>query len=235
MKAMIFAAGLGTRLKPLTYSKPKALVELNGKPLLQHNIKNLIKLGVKDIIINIHHFPKMIIDFLAANNNFGINIKISDERKLLLDTGGGLKKASDFFMDGNPFLLFNSDIICDTNLKAVYNLHIKSKTVATLLVRERESSRYLLFDDLNNLCGWENVKTGEKIITRQSSNLKRFSFSGIQIINPQIFKYFPVENKFSIINFYLQVSKKENITYFNHTKDSWFDVGSEEKLREAEK
>jgi len=176
----------------------------------------------------------MIIDFLAANNNFGINIKISDERKLLLDTGGGLKKASDFFMDGNPFLLFNSDIICDTNLKAVYNLHVKSKTIATLLVRKRKSSRYLLFDDLNNLCGWENVKTGEKIITRQSSNLKRFSFSGVHIINPKIFKYFPVEDKFSIIDFYLQVSKKENIKYFNHTRDSWFDVGSEEKLREAE-
>jgi len=235
MKAMIFAAGLGTRLKPLTNSKPKALVELNGKPLLQHNIESLIKTGVTDIIVNVHHFHRMIIDFIATNNNFGIKIKISDEREKLLDTGGGLKKASWFFDDGKPFILHNADIICNTNLIDIYNIHLRSNAIVTLLVRERESSRYLLFDEFNHLSGWENVKTGKKIISRQFSELQKLAFSGIHIINPEIFKYFPAGDKFSIIDFYLQISKKENIVGFDHSDDTWFDVGSEKKLNEARK
>lgn len=234
MKAMIFAAGLGTRLRPFTNSKPKALVELNGKPLLQHNIEYLIKFGVKDIIVNVHHFSEMIIDFLASKNNFGINIQISDESKKLLDTGGGLKKTAHFFDDGKPFILYNTDIICNTNINVVYNTHLQSKAIATLFVRERESSRYLLFDNSNKLCGWENVKTDEKIISRKFSEFHRLAFSGVHIIDPNIFKYFPDVDKFSIIDFYLQVSKEENIIGFNHNKDFWFDVGSAEKLNEAE-
>lgn len=235
MKAMIFAAGLGTRLRPLTNSKPKALVELNGKPLLQHNIEYLISFGVKDIIVNVHHFHEMIIDFLKVNNNFGVNIQISDESKKLLDTGGGLKKAAWFFDNGKPFILYNTDIISDTNINNVYNIHLQSKAIATLFVRERESSRYLLFDNSNKLCGWENVKTDEKIISRKSSELHRLAFSGIHIINPKIFGYFPDDDKFSIIDFYLHVSEKENVVGFDRSDDTWFDVGSEKKLNEAEK
>jgi len=188
MKAMIFAAGLGTRLRPLTNSRPKALVELNGKPLLQHNIEYLMSFGVKDIIINIHHHSGMIIDFLALKSNFDINIQTSDESEKLLDTGGGLKKAAHFFDDGKPFVLYNTDIICNTNIIDVYNTHLQSKAIATLFVRERESSRYLLFDNSNKLCGWENVKASEKIITKKSPDLQQFAFSGIHIIYPKIFK-----------------------------------------------
>lgn len=235
MKAMIFAAGLGTRLKPLTNSIPKALVEFNGKTLLQYNIENLIRFGVTDIIINVHHFSQMVINFVAAKNNFGINIQISDERDGLLNTGGGLKKASWFFDDDDPFILFNVDIICNTDLTYIYNSHKESKAIATLLVTERKSSRYLLFSSSNNLCGWENVKTGEKIISRQLSKFQKFAFGGIHIVDPKIFKYFPEEEEFSIIDFYLKVSEKENISCFNHSEDIWFDVGTIEKLNEAER
>ncbi|MGB1243748.1 MAG: sugar phosphate nucleotidyltransferase, partial [Chitinophagales bacterium] len=162
MKAMIFAAGLGTRLRPLTNDKPKALVEVNGKPLLEIVILQLKRYGFRDIVVNVHYFAKQIIRFLEAKNNFGIHIQISDESDLLLETGGGLQKAKHFLCsDDEPFLVHNVDILSDINLKALYQSHLEGSPLATLVVRNRKTSRYLLFDETNRLCGWKNVKTGE--------------------------------------------------------------------------
>ena len=157
---MIFAAGLGTRLKPLTDRIPKALVPVNGIPMLQHVILKLKQAGFTEIVINIHHFGEQIIDFLQAHQNFGITIHISDEREELLDTGGGIKKAIPFFSGNEPFLVHNVDILSDTDLKALYDYHQQSTNDATLLVSQRETSRYLLFDKDNaRLCGWINKQT----------------------------------------------------------------------------
>lgn len=161
MKAMIFAAGLGTRLRPLTNDRPKALVEVGGKPMLEHVITRMIDAGFEDITVNIHHFGQKIIDFLDAKNNFGINIHISDERDLLLDTGGGILKAKKF-LDGNePFLVHNADILTSLDLKAFYDWHCKdTDTVASLLVKHRDTARYLLFDHNDKLKGWINKNRG---------------------------------------------------------------------------
>ena len=147
MKAMIFAAGLGTRLKPLTDSTPKALVAVAGKPLLEHVINKLKKAGFDEILINVHHFPDQIIDFVKEHHNFGIRIEFSDERHCLLDTGGGIRKASEFFNDGQPFLVHNVDILSNVDLEALYQFHLNEMPLATLVVSERETSRYLLFDN----------------------------------------------------------------------------------------
>ena len=154
---MIFAAGLGTRLKPLTDDRPKAMVEVNGKPLIQHIIEKLTANGFDEIIVNVHHFAEQIIDFLHENNNFGIRIEISDERGMLLETGGGIKKAAHFFDDGKPFLVHNVDIFSNADLRELYNHHIESSSAATLLVSDRKSSRNLLFNDDMRLCGWQNT------------------------------------------------------------------------------
>src|SRR5664280_1226211 len=161
MKAMIFAAGLGTRLKPVTDNLPKALVPIAGKPLLEHVILKLKSAGFDEIIVNIHHFPDQIIDFLKANNNFSIRIEVSDERNLLLDTGGGIRRAAWFFDDEKPFLVHNVDILSNVDLKELYQQHLRSNSLATLVVSKRDTFRYLLFNDDNRLCGWINEKTGE--------------------------------------------------------------------------
>ena len=161
MKAMIFAAGMGTRLKPLTDTMPKALVPINGKPMLEHIILKLKNSGFTQIVINIHHLGQQIIDFLAENNNFGIDIIISDERDYLMDTGGGIKKAKSFFTGKEPFLIHNVDIISNVDLKKLYEKHLETNPLATLLVSKRETSRYLLFNKENKLCGWRNLETGE--------------------------------------------------------------------------
>ena len=161
MKAMIFAAGLGTRLKPLTDNTPKALLPIRGKPMLEHVILQLKNAGFDQIAINIHHLGDQIIDFLAANNNFGIQIYISDERDYLLDTGGGIKHAAPFLQGDEPFLIHNVDIISNIDLRALYNHHLETNPLATLLVSKRKTSRYLLFNKENKLCGWRNRETGE--------------------------------------------------------------------------
>ncbi len=177
MTAMIFAAGLGTRLKPLTDTMPKALVPVHGQPLLAYQIDKLKRAGINDIIVNVHHFPDMIIDYLRENDNFGCNIHISDEREQLLDTGGGLLKAWSTFAPNEPLLAINVDIVSDINFQDVINQsqilnpkskisNIKSKILALLIVKSRETQRYLCFDENNNLCGWTNLATGE---TRPSS------------------------------------------------------------------
>lgn len=233
MKAMILAAGLGTRLAPLTYSKPKALIDINGKPLLQIIIEKLKNSGFYEIIINLHHFSEQVLKFLEVNNNFGIEIHISDESELLLDTGGAIKKAASFFGDGKPFLLHNVDIISDINLNNLCEFHFKNSPLVTITVSKRKTSRYLLFNKKKNLCGWENINTGDKIISglTKYSDLERFAFNGIHIINPCVFDYFPKENIFSIIQFYLNICNERIIKGYCSSAN-FFDIGSIEKLEE---
>ncbi|MEJ5351120.1 MAG: nucleotidyltransferase family protein [Melioribacteraceae bacterium] len=234
MKAFILAAGLGTRLRPLTNAKPKALIELNGIPLLEIIIKRLIKFGFDKIIINVHHLAEQIIDFIEKKK-FEAEIHISDERDLLLDTGGGLKKASYFFDEDIPFLIHNVDILSDIDLKDFYEYHKKQNAIATIAVQKRKSSRYFLFDNESNLCGWKNSKTSEvKIIRSTSSQLKEFAFSGIHVVNPDIFKYFPSNDVFSIIDFYLAVAVEKRITFYDHSNNFFFDLGKKENLQQAE-
>jgi NDP-sugar pyrophosphorylase family protein len=235
MRAMILAAGLGTRLKPLTGSTPKALIKIKNKTLLELQINKLSSEGFDRIIINVHHFADQIIDYLEENNFFNCSIEISDESKKLLDTGGGLKKASQFFSDEKPFLVYNVDILSNINLQKMMDFHLNSSSIATLAVQDRKSSRKFLFDEGNILCGWMNEKSGEKIIARDpQTELLPYSFSGVQIINPAIFKYFPNKDVFSLVDLYLLTAKKEKICCFVHNEDAWLDLGKIENIKRAE-
>ena len=233
MKAMIFAAGKGTRLKPLTENMPKALVKINGKPMLEHVITKLKDCGVQEIIINVHYLADQIIQFLKEKQNFGIKIEISDERDKLLNTGGGLKKAAWFF-GKESLIVHNVDVISNINLKEMINFHKKNNALATLAVRKRITSRYFLFTGNKELCGWKNTQTNEEIITKTSETTSNFAFSGIHIINPMIFDYIKQEGTFSIVNSYLELSKTQTILGYEHNKDYWFDIGKPENLLEAE-
>ncbi len=189
MKALIFAAGLGTRLRPLTNDRPKSLVEVNGVTLLEIAIRRLIGAGCREIIVNVHHFAEQIIDFIEKNGQFGIQIAVSDEREQLLDTGGGLKKAAWFFDDGQPFLVCNADVLTDMDLAHFYQKHLESHAIATLAVRRRTTSRYFLFDEKMHLCGWQNAKTGEeKLAVRQLAvgSQPPFNPSIPQSLNPLV-------------------------------------------------
>ena len=236
LKAIILAAGLGTRLKTLTSDKPKALVEFRGRTLLENAIEYLKKFGVTDIVINVHHFADLVIDFVNSKNQFGINIIISDERDLLLDTGGGILKASKYLVGNDPFVVYNVDIITDMNLDDVLETHLKSSSLATLCVRDRITSRYLLFNKSNILVGWKNIKSGELITARpELEKAVSFAFSGIHIISPSIFDYISHEGKFSIIDVYLQLAKNHDMSAYNHTDSVWFDMGKFEDMERAEK
>ncbi|MFK7907222.1 MAG: NDP-sugar synthase [Chitinophagales bacterium] len=240
MKAMIFAAGLGTRLRPLTNHKPKALVEVNGTPLLEIVIQRLKQHGFTNIVVNVHYFAKQIIRFLEAKNHFDIQISISDETGLLLETGGGLLKAKPFFegKDNEPFLVHNVDILSDIDLATLYQSHLQNNPLATLVVRNRKTSRYLLFDEKNQMCGWKNVKTGEVRMMRDSAlslEPKALAFSGIHVISPSIFQYMPEqESAFSIIETYLQAAKTQKIMAYPSDDSNWLDVGKPESLAQAE-
>lgn len=235
MKAMIFAAGLGTRLKPFTETMPKALVPVAGVPMLEVLIKHLVHSGISEIIVNVHHFAEQVIGFLKQNNNFGADICISDESDLLLDTGGGLKKAAWFFNDHKPFLVQNVDIFCDIKYAELLQFHTNSKSLVTLAVSKRETSRYLLFDNEMNLSGWENTKSGEvKIVRPGKEELTRFAFSGIHVIDPEIFKLLNTGRKFSIVDSYLEIAETHNISGFEHNPTNWVDMGKPEQLREVE-
>ena len=233
---MILAAGLGTRLKPLTNSTPKALVKIKNHTLLELQIKKLKAEGFDQIIINVHHFADLIKKYLEQNNFFDCSIEISDESGKLLDTGGGLKKAAHFFSDGKPFLIHNVDILSNINLKKLVEVHLSSSPIATLAVQDRESSRKLLFDKDMSLCGWMNEKTGEQIISKgEKSELSSYAFSGIQVIEPKLFKHFPDKDVFSLVQLYLSAAKQEKINAYIHNKDEWMDLGKIENLNIAEK
>ena len=237
MKAMIFAAGLGTRLKPLTDHMPKALVPVAGKPMLEHVIRKLIAAGCDEIVINVHHFADQIIDFVKANNNFGITIHISDETDMLLDTGGGIKKASSFFNE--PFLIHNVDILSNVDLKSLYEYHLTSGNDATLLVSPRKTVRYLLFDEGNQLCGWVNkdtLQTKPEGFVYQPEVQKEYAFSGIHIVSPSLFNYLG-ENwtgKFPIMDFYLQTCQEAQLGGYAKEDLQLIDIGKPETLAVAE-
>ena len=238
MKAMIFAAGLGTRLKPLTDNLPKALVPIAGKPLLEWVILKLKAAGFDEIIVNVHHFSDQIIDFLKQNNNFGIRIEVSDERNQLLDTGGGIRKAAWFFDDGKPFLVHNVDILSNVDLKALYHQHMRTNSLATLVVSRRDTFRYLLFNDDLQLKGWINEKTGEM----KPANLKKIelynklAFSGIQVLSPSVFTLMEqLESKFPIMDFYLSNAANQTISGYVPEDYNMLDVGKLNVLDEAER
>lgn len=236
MKAMIFCAGLGTRLKPLTNDKPKALVPLAGKPLIQHVVERLKSFGFDDIIINVHHFADKVEEFVKQNDSFGVNITISDERSLLLDTGGGLKKAASFFSDGRPFLIHNVDIISNIDLGELYRHNVESGALASLAVSNRLSSRYFLFDNQMQLAGWKNIKTNEQKIARVGDTYLPFAFNGIHVVNPEIFGLMDgFDGKFSIVDLYLTLAKHSCIEGVDVTKNRIIDVGKPAALLEAEK
>lgn len=240
MHAMIFAAGLGTRLRPLTDNMPKALIPVAGKPMLERVILRLKEAGFNNITINIHHFGEQIIDFLRSNNNFGINIQISDERARLLDTGGGILKARPF-LDGNePFLVHNADILSDLDLAAFYKHHLDSNAEATLLTNHRKTSRYLLTDAQNRLCGWTNLSTGEvlpKELNYPSKQYQLQAFGCVHVLSPSIFNYMGNKywnDKFSIIPFYVNICQEARIESYPIDSENWFDIGKPETLAKAE-
>lgn len=236
MKAMIFAAGLGTRLRPLTGVLPKALIEVGGIPMIERVIIKLKSAGITGILINLHHFPEQIKNFIQQKNSFGLNIQFSDESEELLETGGGLKKASWFFDDGKPFLVHNVDVLSNVNLLEMIDFHTKNKALATLFVQERQTSRYLLMNDQNRLAGWKNEKTNEtRLCFPQEKNLKKMAFNGIHIIDPRIFDLFTEQGKFSIIDTYLRLAPTEIITGFQDEGALYLDIGKPESLLQAEK
>lgn len=238
MNALIFAAGLGTRLKPLTDTMPKAMVPVNGNPLVQILIEKLKSIGVNEIVINVHHFAQQIIDFVEANDRFGIDIKFSDETDMLLETGGGLKKAAHLFSNDNPILVHNVDILSNADLLSLYNEAIST----TLLVSQRKTQRYLLFDDTNRLVGWTNIATREvkspyhHIKSLENfSQLKKFAFSGIQVFHPSLLPLMDTwHGKFSIIDFYLSICDKVDIKCHLAPDLQLLDVGKLDTIAQAE-
>lgn len=238
MKAMIFAAGLGTRLKPLTDNSPKALIPIAGKPLLEHVILKLKASGFDEIIVNVHHFPEQIKDFLIANNSFNIRIEVSDESNQLLDTGGAVRKAAWFFDDDKSFLVHNVDILSNLDLNALYNKHVKSDALATLVVSKRDTFRYLLFNNDNRLCGWINEKTGQTkpISFTDISIYNKLAFAGIQMLSPKIVDLMEdLESKFPIMDFYLSNVQDQIIKGYVPAGFLMLDVGKLEVLEEAER
>lgn len=240
MKAMIFAAGLGTRLRPITDSMPKALVPVGGIPMLQRVIMNLKNAGCSHIIVNVHHFPDMIIDFLAAHDNFGIEIAVSDERHKLLDTGGGIVKVASW-LDGNePFIVHNADILTDLNLRELYDAHCNSRSDATLLVSSRKTSRYLLFDNDMKMNGWINDSTGEvKPAGTNATDFEKYAFNGIHVLSPsalhELTSFRKEGEAFSIMDFYIDACRHLNFNGFlPDAQYSWFDIGKQASLTAAE-
>ena len=236
MKALIFAAGLGTRLLEHTKNKPKAMVNLAGKPLIRHAIEYLKSFGITDVTINVFYFADQIISYLNENHFFGIDIHISDERDLLLETGGGLKKASIFLKGNEPILIYNVDVVSNLDLNVLLRYHQEQKALTTLVVRSRQTSRYLMFDQNLQLAGWKNFSNGETRISRPNSfiNSKPLAFSGIQIIQPELLAMIAEEGKFPIMDLYLRLAKDQSIKAFIDDSDLWLDLGKPEELMAAE-
>jgi len=223
MKAMVLAAGLGTRLRPLTNSRPKALVEVGGRTLLEITLSRLKSFGVRDVIVNVHHFPDMIVEYLKAKENFGVHIEISRE-EVLLDTGGGLKKAGWFFQNNSaePFILHNVDVITDIDLHRMLEFHQKHQPLATMATQKRKTSRYLLFDAEGRLCGKSSTP---------DPGFQSLGFSGIHVISPRLVSMMPSEEVFSIITCYLDLAAHgEKILAFPADEYSWKDMGRPENF-----
>ena len=239
---MIFAAGLGTRLKPLTDTMPKALVPLAGKSLLQWQVERLRDAGITDIIVNVHHFPDMIIDTIRRNNGWGCHIQVSDERDLLLDTGGGLRKAliehDRWRKADQPILACNVDILSNIDIRALIDNYQPSEMLGLLVVSQRQTQRYLCFDQTNTLRGWTNIQTGQvrpSNLQSPISDLQLLAFSGMQILSPRIFDHADhLGDKFSLIDLYLSVCEKETLKAYIPANYRMMDVGKIDQIQQAE-
>ncbi len=227
-KAMVLAAGMGTRLQELTKDKPKALVEYRGKTLLEIVLRRLIHHGFRDIIINVHHYADQIIEFTKSKKNFGINIVFSNETDQLLDTGGGIKNARWFF-ENDPVLIHNVDVYTDLNLDELYNFNNDFDRLASFAVKSRPTSRPFLMDKNGLLCGWENLTTGEKIISRQESEVERIAYSCIGVLSPQFLDMLPTAHPYSLTSEILKISKNHDIYLFPHN-GAWKDMGKIESF-----
>jgi mannose-1-phosphate guanylyltransferase len=239
MRAMVLAAGLGTRLRPLTDDRPKALVELGGRTLLEITLARLASFGVRDVIINVHHFADLVVGYLRAHNNFGLQVEISRE-EVLLDTGGGLKKAAWFFLQDpsrldEPFLLHNVDVVSRIDLRQFVKFHTENRVLATLAVQQRESSRQLLFTPEGELCGrWVNGQDPEFV--RDTPNVQAYAFCGIHAISPRLLSRISEEGVFSIIQAYLRLAGQgEKMQAFRADEYYWRDLGKIDDLRQAER
>lgn len=227
---MILAAGIGSRLRPLTDTRPKCLLEIQEITLLEHTIRYLMYHGVDEIIINVHHLADQVISFLESHENFGIRICFSDEREGLLDTGGGLKKAGWFFDDGKPFFLTASDVITGLDLNALLQFHLKHHALATLAVKDRPTTRNLLFDKDMQLCGWRNNQTGEIRSARETVTAHPLAFSTIHVIDPALPGLMTEEGAFSMIDVYLRLAASHPVFGFDHSDTPWFEFGRIENL-----
>jgi NDP-sugar pyrophosphorylase family protein len=244
MKAMILAAGLGTRLRPLTDTRPKALVEVGGRTLLEITLSRLREYGIREVIINVHHFADMVVDYLKANDNFGMRIEVSRE-EVLLDTGGGLKKAAHFFLVNSlensgppdePFILHNVDVISTIDLGRMVQFHAERQALATLAVQDRDTSRYLLFDQQLRLCGRRSGKDKSPELVQSAPQVQALAFSGIHVISPRIFTMMTEEGAFSIIISYLRLAAQgESIVAFRSDEYYWRDLGRAENVAKAER
>jgi len=240
MKAMILAAGLGTRLRPLTDNRPKALVEVAGRTMLEITLTRLRDFGIQEAIINVHHFADMVVDYLKAKNNFGMRIEVSRE-DVLLDTGGGLKKAAWFFVEDSnridePFILHNVDVVSTIDLRRMVQFHTEHRALATLAVQDRETSRYLLFDEHLQLCGRRAGREGNPELVRASQRTEALAFSGIHVISPRLLDIMTEAGAFSIISTYLRLaSQGERILAFRADEYYWRDMGKPENVAQAAK
>jgi NDP-sugar pyrophosphorylase family protein len=240
MKAMVLAAGLGTRLRPLTDTRPKALVEVSGRTMLEITLERLRAFDIREVIINVHHFADQIIEYLRARNNFGMRIEISRE-EVLLDTGGGLKKAGWFFLEDpnaldQPFILHNVDVVSTIDLREMSRLQKESGALATIAVMHRESSRYLLFDENHQLCGRRFVRNNKVELARESARLEPLAFSGIHAISPRLLPKIKEDGVFSIIDVYLRLAgENEKIQCYVADGATWRDLGKPQDLAEASK
>lgn len=231
---MIFAAGLGTRFKPWTDTHPKALAVVNGKSLLQRNIENLQTYGIRDVVVNVHHFPEQIITAVEENQGWGSNVVISDETGEVLETGGGLVKARRLLEGEEPFLTVNVDILTDLNLKRFVDFHRDYKPLISLAVTHRSTSRYFLFDEFDRLCGWKNRKTDEERIALKRPDLVDMAYSGIAIFESRVFDLISKTGKFSLVDVYLELAADHMILGYDHSGDKWVDVGRVESVEKAE-
>ncbi|HEY4151234.1 MAG TPA: sugar phosphate nucleotidyltransferase [Chitinophagaceae bacterium] len=234
MKAMIFAAGLGTRFKPWTDKHPKALAIVNGKSLLQRNIEYLQQYGITDVVVNVHHFADQIIDAIDKNKGWGSTVAISDERAEVLETGGGLLKARPLLENGERFITINVDILTNLNIKRLLDYHKDYKPLISFGITARPTSRYFLFDQYDRLCGWRNKKTGEEKISIPKNELTERAYSCVAIFEPTIFPLIQQRGKFSMVDVYLSLAKDHLILGYDHTGDKLTDVGKPESIAVAE-
>lgn len=234
MKAMIFAAGLGTRFKPWTDKHPKALALINDKSLLQRNVEYLQQYNIKEVVVNVHHFSNQVIDAVKKNNGWGSHISISDETDEVLETGGGLLKAKNLLQNDEPFITLNADFLTNLNINSLLAFHKNKQALISFGITNRKTSRNFLFDEDYRLCGWRNNATGQEKIAIPKKKLKEMAYSCVVVFNPQIFELIPQRGKFSLVDTYLSLAATHPIYGFDHSGDKLVDVGKPESIAIAE-